>query len=91
MKTYKRSKFRIMARQIASEAVRNTYLEDLHSTCKGFGDKQMRKLMLEVEERLRICLWVWDRKCKDKQLLKKVENVLFGEYGVSWDNPQLSK
>jgi len=85
MKTYKRSKFRIMARQIALEAVRNTYLEDLHT--QHFGDKDMRKLMLEIEEKLRISLWYWDRKRKDKNLLKQTEDVLFGEWGISWDIP----
>ena len=74
-----------MARQIANEAVRNTFLEDLHS--KYFNDQDMRKLMLEVEEKLRICLWFWDRKRKDKELLKLIEERYFGEYGISWDIP----
>lgn len=87
MKQYKRSKYKIMARQIALEAVRNTYLEDLHATCTEFGDKEMRKLMLEIEENLRVSLWFWDRKKNDKNLLKQVEDNLFGEYGISWDIP----
>lgn len=87
MKLYKRSKFRIMARQIAQEAVRNTHLENLHANCKGFTDKEMRTLMLEVEENLRISLWYWSLKHKDQELLKRTEDALFGEYGVSWDIP----
>lgn len=85
------SKWKIIARQVALESVRNTYLEDLHSTCDGFDDKKMRKLMLEIEKNLRISFWFWvgHGKYKDKELLKKVEERLFGEYGVSWDNPKL--
>lgn len=86
MKVYKRSKFRIMARQIALEAVRNTFLESLHGDGK-ISEQEMRKLMLEVEEGLRICLWYWFRHYKDGNLLKIVEDALFGEYGISWDIP----
>jgi hypothetical protein len=89
-KQYERSKFRIMARQIALEAVRNTYLEDLHAEGK-ISDQEMRRLMLEVENNLRIGLWYWDRKRNDPNTLKLVEKALFGKYGISWDNPTLSK
>lgn len=112
------SKFRIMARQIAHESVRNTFLEELHSgtapsSKKGdwsdvyvvspygnipwkklskINDEEMRKLMLEVENNLRRSLWFWDRHKKDqKQLLQAVEKAFFGEYGISWDDPTLSK
>ena len=77
-----------MARQIAYESIRNTYLEELHANCKGFGDKEMRKLMLEIEERLRISLWFWDSKKRRKKYLKITEKNLFGEYGISWDIPK---
>lgn len=77
-----------MARQIALEAVRNSYLEDLHAEGK-ISDPEMRHLMLEIENNLRISLWFWDRKRKDKNLLKLVEDCFFGEHGISWDDPTI--
>lgn len=83
----KRSKYKIWGRLIARDAVRNTVLEDYHAQGK-ITDKEMRTLMLEVEENLRINLWFYDRKRKDKELLKNLEEVLFGEWGISWDIPK---
>lgn len=117
MKKYSRSKFRIMARQIALEAVRNTLLEDFHcgtspsskvgdfsdvkvvspygeipyKKLSRLSDSEMRTLMLEIEEKLRISLWFWFRKHKDENLLSMVEKQLFGEHGISWDDPTLNK
>ena len=129
------SKWRLIARQIAYESIRNTFLEDLHSGIspstktgdysdlfvitpygkislneqeqetmiggklkKGkfkvsrISDEEMRKLMLEIEENLRLSLWYWvgRGKHKDKKILEAVEKALFGEDGISWDNPKLT-
>lgn len=110
----KLSKYKIWARLLARDTVRNTYLEDLHggtfpSSKKGdysdvyvispygkipwkklsrISDEEMRKLMLEVEENIRKGLWVYDRRRKDKQLLKQITEAFFGEWGISWDIPK---
>lgn len=93
------SKYRIMARQIALEAVRDTFLEDLHAgqelpkkyrddKYSRITDDEMRKLMLEVEEKLRICLWAWDKKKWRKKSLPVAQQVFFGKVGISWDRPR---
>lgn len=50
----------------------------------------MRTLMLQVEENLKICLWVYLKtysKEKLALLLKSIKLTHFGEYGISWDIP----
>lgn len=114
MKLYNRSKWKIIARQIAVESVRNTFLEDLHvgtfpssktgdysdvkvispygeiewNKLSRISDEEMRKLMLEIEESLRLSLWFWNMKHKKQELVRLVETALFGSYGISWDNPK---
>jgi len=95
-------KWRVWARQIAYEAVRNnTILEELHAgkmlPKKYLGyeysritEKEMRELMLAVEENIKNCLWVYFgvKKSKEKEFLRAIRNAHFGEYGISWDIPK---
>ena len=82
----KLSKWRIIARQVANEAVRNTIIEDYHSQGK-ISELEMREFMLEVEENLRISLYFWNIRHKNKEFIKACQEALFGQYGISWDIP----
>jgi hypothetical protein len=112
----KLSKWRLWARKIAHDAVRNnTSLEGLHSgitpssktgdysdvkvvtpygeiewnKLSRISDVEMRKLMLEIEENLRLCFWYHFqfKKREEKIMLEGIKKYLFGEHGISWDIP----
>jgi len=102
------SKHKLLARYIANSAIRNTFLEDLHSGKslpekykEGYSridDREMRKFMLEVEDKLEQILDSILSKSKKirvgtyivtkKKFYDAIKKLMFGEYGVSWDIPQ---
>lgn len=48
------------ANVLAALALRNGYLEELHSGLPGFSDDEMKKLMIETSARIAEMLWLRD-------------------------------